>query len=89
LVRAIRLAELQASTGDKYFYDPVAGQVHIKLTPMPDRDLGDGVRELGLALIGSTVYIVPHHRRRLTHPMWSLKGQRIALALSYWPMDPA
>ena len=32
------LAELEASTGDKYFYDSVAGQLHIKLMPMPDRD---------------------------------------------------
>lgn len=32
------LAELIASTGDKYFYDAGAGQLHIKLMPMPDRD---------------------------------------------------
>jgi hypothetical protein len=32
------LAELQASSGDKYYYDAVAGQLHIKLMPMPDRD---------------------------------------------------
>ena len=32
------LAELQASAGDKYFYDAVAGQLHIKLMPMSDRD---------------------------------------------------
>ena len=32
------LTELEASTGNKYFYDSVAGQLHIKLMPMPDRD---------------------------------------------------
>lgn len=32
------LGALDASTGDKYFYDAAAGQLHIKLMPMPDRD---------------------------------------------------
>jgi cell migration-inducing and hyaluronan-binding protein len=32
------LAELDASTGDKYFYDAGTGQLHLKLMPMPDRD---------------------------------------------------
>ena len=32
------LGELDASTGDKYFYDAGAGQLHLKLMPMTDRD---------------------------------------------------
>ncbi|MGH7498737.1 MAG: G8 domain-containing protein [Gemmatimonadales bacterium] len=35
---AASLAALDASTGDKYFYDTGTGLLHIKLAPMADRD---------------------------------------------------
>lgn len=38
IAAAASLAELDASAGDRYFYDAAAGMLHVRATPRPDRD---------------------------------------------------
>jgi hypothetical protein len=45
LVAAASLAELDASTGDRYFHDGVTGLIHLKLVTKTGRDWATGFVE--------------------------------------------